>query len=122
MSRRRTGDPRRLLWAAALAAAEILIVSGPATAVSKQTLTGAVSDAACGARHTMMTGPPAECTRVCVKHGAKYTLIVDGKTYVLNTADGGILSLLDRQAGGNVTVTGNVNGVAIQVETAAAAP
>jgi hypothetical protein len=115
-----TTNKRRLLEAFALAA--ILFASNLATAAGKQTLTGEVSDAACGARHTMMPGSPAECTRACVKHGAKYTLIVGDKTYVLNTTDSGILSLLDRQAGSNVTVTGNVNGVAIQVETAVAAP
>jgi hypothetical protein len=84
---------------------------------SKQTLTGVVSDAACGARHIMMPGPPAECTRTCVKRGAKYTLVVGEKTYVLNTTDKGILSVLDQQAGNNVTVTGTVNGVGIAVDT-----
>jgi hypothetical protein len=114
--------PRQALWLAAFAMAGILLLSQGATATGKQTLTGEVSDAACGAHHTMMPGPPAECTRACVKNGAKYTLIVDGKTYVLNTTDKGILTLLDRQAGSNVTVTGSVNGVAVQVETAVAAP
>jgi len=111
---------RQLPWALALAAG--LIACSGAKAAGKQTLTGEVSDAACGARHTMMPGPAAACARACVKNGAKYTLIVADKTYVLNTTDRGILSLLDRQAGSNVTVSGNVNGVAIQVETAVAAP
>ena len=85
----------------------------------KQTLTGTVSDSMCGTQH--MTGSPSECTRTCVGHGAKYLLVVGEKTYALNTSDKTLLAVLDQQAGKNVTVTGTVNGVGIDVSSAVAA-
>jgi hypothetical protein len=85
----------------------------------KKTLTGTVSDSMCGTQH--MTGSASECTRTCVGHGAKYLLVVGDKTYSLNTTDKALLAVLDQQAGKNVTVTGTVNGVGIDVSTAAAA-
>jgi len=68
-----------------------------------------------------MSGSPAECTRSCVGHGAKYMLVVGDKVYALNTTDKQVLAVLDQQAGKNVTVTGAVNGVAVDVSSAIAA-
>jgi hypothetical protein len=93
------------------------LASGPVRAAENKTITGIVSDASCGSQHMMMTISPAECTRQCVRNGSKYTLIVGDKTYVLNTADKGILTVLDQQAGKKVTVSGTVNGVAVEVST-----
>lgn len=98
-----------------LAAFIILFVSGFASAAEKQTLTGTVSDSMCNTQH--MGGTPADCTRNCVGHGAKYTLIVGDKIYALNTTDKALLAVLDKEAGRNVTVTGSVNGVGVDVNS-----
>ncbi len=104
---------------AALMCSASLLVANPAAAAGKQTLTGEVGDAMCGTKH--MEGSPAECTRTCVSHGSKYALVVGDKIYVLNTADKAVLALLDQQAGKKATVTGTVNGTAIDVSNAVAA-
>jgi hypothetical protein len=104
---------------AALVCVTSLFGSSPALAAAKQTLTGEVGDAMCGSKH--MEGAPAECTRTCLSHGSKYALVVGDKIYVLNTSDKAVLALLDQQAGKKATVTGTVNGTAIEVNTAVAA-
>ncbi|HTZ82480.1 MAG TPA: hypothetical protein VMB66_04780 [Candidatus Acidoferrales bacterium] len=93
----------------------LLFASGFVSAADKQTLTGTVSDSMCNTQH--MGGTPAECTRNCVGHGAKYTLIVGDKIYALNTTDKALLAVLDKEAGNNVTVTGSVNGVGVEVSS-----
>jgi hypothetical protein len=40
-----------------------------ASAQSKQTLTGTVSDAMCDAQHMIKDATSAQCTRKCVKQG-----------------------------------------------------
>jgi hypothetical protein len=110
---------QRSILIAALAGAASLWVYNPALAAGKQTLTGEVGDAMCGTKH--MEGAPAECTRTCVSHGSKYALVVGDKIYALNTSDKAVLALLDQQAGKKATVTGTINGTAIDVSTAVAA-
>ena len=110
---------QRLTLIAALAGSASFLGSVPARAAGKQTLTGEVGDAMCGAKH--MDGTPAECTRTCVSHGSKYALVVGDKLYVLNTTDKAVLALLDRQAGKKATVTGTVDGTDVEVSTAVAA-
>jgi hypothetical protein len=84
-------------------------------AADQQSLTGTVSDSMCGKQH--MDGTPAECTRTCVSHGAKYTLVAGEKMYSLNTTDPALRNVLSQQAGKNVTVTGTVNGVGVEVSS-----
>jgi hypothetical protein len=95
----------------------VLGISVSAEAADKQTLTGEVSDAMCGAGH--MQGTPAECTRACVGRGSKYALVVGDKVYALNVTDKAALATLSQQAGKNATVTGTVSGVAIDVSSVA---
>jgi len=109
-----------IVLAASLVSAS-LFVSSPARAAGKQTLTGEVGDAMCGAKHMPGEGPAAECTRSCVAHGSKYALVVGDKIYALNTSDKAVLALLDQQAGKKATVTGTVTGTDIDVSTAVAA-
>lgn len=90
-----------------------------AAAVEQQTLTGTVSDSMCGQQH--MEADAAKCTRACVGHGAKYTLVVGDKVYSLNTSDKALRAKLDEQAGSKATVTGNVNGIAVEVASVTAA-
>ncbi len=98
-----------------------LLVSPAAMAAGKQTLTGEVGDAMCGAKHMPGEGTAAECTRSCVAHGSKYALVVGDKIYTLNTSDKAVLALLDQQAGKKATVTGTVTGTDIDVSKAVAA-
>ncbi|HEX3819690.1 MAG TPA: hypothetical protein VHW45_05140 [Candidatus Sulfotelmatobacter sp.] len=93
----------------------MLLFLGNAAAADKETLTGEVSDAMCGAQHAQ--GPPRECTRACVGHGSKYLLVVGDKLYSLNTSDNALLAVLDQQAGKKATVTGTVNGVGVEVSS-----
>jgi hypothetical protein len=46
---------------------------------------------------------------------------VGDRIYVLNTSDKAVLALLDQQAGKKATVTGTVDGTAVEVSTAVAA-
>ena len=114
-----TGGWQRSILIALLIGAASLWVQSRAMAAGKQTLTGEVGDAMCGTKH--MEGTPAECTRTCVSHGSKYALVVGDKIYTLNTSDKAVLALLDQQAGKKATVTGTVNGTAVEVSTAVAA-
>jgi hypothetical protein len=80
--------------------------------------TGEVSDAMCGRKH-MEGETAAECTRACVAHGSKFSLIVGDKIYTLDTADKAALATLDKQAGKTATVTGSLDGDTIQVSSVA---
>lgn len=89
----------------------------PAMAAGKtQTLSGQVSDAMCGAKH-QMPGNPADCTRACVQHGAKYALVVGEKVYTLETSDKTALDKLNQLAGEKAKVTGEVEGDTIAVKS-----
>src|SRR5579872_1950143 len=48
------------------------------------TLTGVVTDAMCGAQHNMQGETDAQCTRLCVKAGSAYALVVGDKVYTLH--------------------------------------
>jgi hypothetical protein len=92
----------------------------PALAAGKsQTLTGEVSDAMCGAKHEM-PGKAADCTRVCMKHGSQYALVVGDKVYTLETSDKAALDKLNDLAGAKAKVTGEVDGTTIAVKSVAA--
>ncbi len=89
----------------------------PALAAGKsQTLTGEVSDTMCGAKHEM-PGKAADCTRVCVKHGSKYALVVGDKVYTLQTSDQAALAKLNDLAGSKAKVTGEVEGTTVTVKS-----
>jgi hypothetical protein len=91
------------------------------TAFAKnQSYTGVVSDAMCGAKHTM-AGDDASCTRGCVGKGSKYALIVGDKVYTLDTSDKTALDTLDKQAGAKVTVMGTEKDDTITVTSVKAA-
>ena len=87
----------------------------PVLAADKeQTLTGTVSDAMCGAKHS---GDAATCTRGCVKKGSSYALVVGDKVYTLKGGE----KDLDKLAGQQATVTGTVDGDKVAVKTVKAA-
>jgi hypothetical protein len=78
-----------------------------------KTLTGVISDSMCGATHMLKDKSPAECTRMCVKDGQRYSLLV-GKDVCALT---GHQLELDKLAGQMVTVTGTLNGNTFTVES-----
>ncbi len=93
----------------------------PALAANKpQAFTGRVSDAMCGASHKM-GGEASECTRVCIRTGTKYALVVGDKVYTLDTSDTATLDQLDKLADQQAKVTGEANGDSIAVLSVAAA-
>jgi hypothetical protein len=82
--------------------------SAPAT----QKISGMITDSKCGAKHAKGSRKsPAECTRACVRGGAKYTLVDGDKVYTLEGNEG----QLDRVAGERATVEGIVDGNIIKV-------
>jgi hypothetical protein len=84
--------------------------SSAAPAQQQKTLTGVVTDAACGATHKMPNMAPADCARTCAKQGG-YALVVGNDVYTLK----GHEADLDKYAAQTVTVTGAVNGKDVTV-------
>jgi hypothetical protein len=84
-----------------------------------QTLTGTVTDTMCGKKHMIPGKSDADCTRECMKAKGDWTygLVVGNKVYSL-TGDNHQFGTL---AGQRVTVTGEVTGSTIAVQTITAA-
>ena len=82
--------------------------SAPAT----KKISGMITDSKCAAKHAKGSRKsPAECTRACVRGGAKYTLVDGDKVYTLEGNEG----QLERVAGERATVEGTVDGSTIKV-------
>lgn len=81
------------------------------------TLTGIVSDALCGAKHSMTNMTAAQCTRMCVKGGQGFALVVGDKTYNLR----GDSAELDKYAAQKVTLKGKLKGNTVTVTSVAPA-
>ena len=81
------------------------------------TLTGIVSDALCGAKHSMTSMSAADCTRMCVKGGQGFALVVGDKVYNLR----GDSAELDKYAAQKVTVKGKLTGNTVAVDSVAPA-
>lgn len=94
-------------------AAGLILSTSFVLAQADQTLTGTVSDAMCGKKHMMQGVTAAKCTRVCVKSGSDYALVVGDKVNTLK----GAKTAFDKFAGDNVVVTGKTSGNAITVES-----
>jgi len=94
----------------------LLLVVGSMVWAGSQTWTGTVSDSHCGAKHAVVSEKGAACVIRCVKHGAKYVLVSEGKVYQLDAQD-----KFTDFAGKSVKVTGNLQGDTIAVESVEAA-
>lgn len=71
---------------------------------SAATFRGVITDSMCNLNHKPMNmGPDAECTKACVKHGAKYVLHDGKKAYKLSDQQ-----TPEKFAGQKVTVTGTL--------------
>ena len=89
-----------------------------ATAFAAQTtVTGVLTDDMCTKKHMGMGKSNADCVRECIKHGAKYAVVSEGKTYVV----AGDKSKLNELAGKKVRVTGDVKGSTLTVASIEAA-
>lgn len=87
------------------------------SATAEKSLTGVISDTMCGKTHMAKDKSPAECTRMCVKQGQKYALVVGPKVYTLQ----GHESELDKLAGQQVAVKGTASGDTVNVVSVTAA-
>lgn len=83
------------------------------SAANQQQLTGVVSDSMCGASHMAKDKTAAECTRMCVKDGSKYALVVGDKVYTLS----GHEAELDKLAGEKATINGDLSGTNVKVSS-----
>jgi hypothetical protein len=94
----------------------LLLVVGSMVWAGSQTWTGTVSDSRCGTKHAVASEKSAACVIRCVKHGAKYVLVSEGKVYQLDAQD-----KFTDFAGKSVKVTGSLQGDTIAVESVEAA-
>ena len=78
---------------------------------------GTVTDAMCGRHHMKKNASAAECTRTCVKSGSDFALASGDKLYTLK----GDRTQLDKFAGADVIVSGELNGNALTVKDIRAA-
>ena len=99
---------------AALAISGAFVAAGTSRGAAPMTLKGTVSDAMCGAKHPVADA--AECTKACVKKGSDYALASEGKVYTLK-ADASQKPELDKLAGKDAEVVGDVNGTTITVKS-----
>ena len=80
------------------------------------TFIGQISDSACGASHSKMTGQHGksdrDCTLACVKGGSKYVFVSGGSVYQIGNQS---FADLEKRAGQMVEVTGDMKGDTITV-------
>ena len=98
-------------------AAAVLFAAAPLAGAADKTWNGTISDSMCGMKHQTaehdgkkMT--EAECTKACVKNGAKYVFVAGNKVYQIANQD---FSGLDDHAGHKVALTGEMKGDSITV-------
>lgn len=109
--------PTAVLVTMTLLAISVFAQSPSSKNGQENTLTGVVSDNMCGATHMLKDKSAAECTRLCVKQGQKYALVVVQKVYTLE----GHEAELDKLAGQKVTVKGTLSGETVKVASVAPA-
>jgi hypothetical protein len=102
----------------------VIVVMGafavvPAVAQKDQTWKGAISDSKCNGKHPAsehdgkkMTD--AECTNVCMKKGAKYVFVSEGKVYQLANQKSRTIA---SHAGQQVELIGTIEGDTITART-----
>ena len=108
----RAEELMRKLIGMVVALGVLVSVSAAAQSPREQTWTGKISDSMCEDKHPAgehegkkMTD--ADCTKVCVKKGAKYVFVSEGKVYQLaNQSSKTIAS----HAGQDVQLTGEMTG------------
>ena len=81
------------------------------------TVTGVITDDMCSKKHMMPGKSDAECIRACVKEGAKFAVQAGANTYILS----GKTSEVSALAGKKVTVSGDLKGNTLTVNSVVAA-
>jgi hypothetical protein len=100
---------------AALAIAGAVVAAGASLGAASMTLKGTIADAMCGAKHPVADA--AGCTKDCVKKGSDYALVEsNGKVYTLK-ADAAQKAELDKLAGKQAEVMGDVTGTTVMVKS-----
>ena len=101
----------------------VMMVTCVISFAAEQTWTGSISDSMCGASHQKMAAEHGntkmsdrDCTAACVKGGAKYVFVSNGKVYNIQNQD---LARLQEHAGHTVQLTGEMKGNTITVSTIA---
>jgi hypothetical protein len=105
-----------------LVVALAVVVSVSASAQQKpgeQTWKGTISDSNCkekhpGGEHDGKKMTDADCTGVCVKKGAKYVFVSDGKVYQIANQNS---KQIATHAGHEVELTGTMKGDSITAST-----
>jgi hypothetical protein len=100
----------KMVTSVVLTAALSFVAFTTAAPQAKKTLTGVVSDQACGAEHKMKNMSAADCARACAKK-AGWALVVGTKVYKLQGDD----TDLDKYAAEKVTVKGTLTGDTMMV-------
>src|SRR5258708_1523752 len=78
-------------------------------------ITGFVADSGCGAKHADASDASAACTKKCLSRGGDAGLVTkDGKVYKIDT---GSQAKAKEFAGKTVTVSGDVAGDSVKIET-----
>jgi len=102
----------RKLLLICLALCVLFMLVGISVAADNTTVNGYVSDSKCGAKGA--NAKAAECTKKCIKEGAKMVVVTDGDQKVL-TVDNP--EKLEGHEGHHVAVTGQVTGESVHVES-----
>ncbi|HZP18272.1 MAG TPA: hypothetical protein VFB00_09925 [Terriglobales bacterium] len=101
----------RKLLLICLALCVMFMFVGITLADDATTVNGYVSDSKCGAKGA--NEKAAECTKKCIKAGAKMVVVTDGDQKVLTVENP---EKLEGHEGHHVAVTGHVKGDSIHVE------
>ena len=108
----------------AMLAAAIVFATAPALLAADKTMSGTISDAKCGAKHSpaehgSQADSDHDCVNKCVAGGSKYIFVSGGKTYQVANQD---FAGLKDHAGHKVALTGEVKGDAVTVSKIDMAP
>jgi hypothetical protein len=87
-------------------------LAGSSLSAATRTVTGIVTDAKCGAKHSVADA--IDCTRDCAMKGSDYALVVDGLVYTLK-ADASSKAELRKLAGKVAVVRGDVEDTTVTV-------
>ncbi|HWR14673.1 MAG TPA: hypothetical protein VN577_07575 [Terriglobales bacterium] len=89
-----------------------LVIAFTLSAFGAQTkLTGVLTDDMCTKKHMMPGKPNGDCVRECIKHGAKYVIVSDGKAIPVQGKEDQLSGL----AGKKVIVSGELKGKTLVV-------
>ena len=91
----------------------LLVVAAPSFAADATTVNGWVSDSKCGVKGA--NAEAADCTKKCLKEGAKMVVVTDGDQKILTVENP---DELQEHIGHHIAVTGHVDGDKIHVESA----